>query len=486
MTTPTGNQLPPAATPSAPSPAPATGPATAPAPRPAARPAVALVAALLGFSLTSFDASAVTVSLPSLGEDLGGGIAGAQWVVDAYTLAFAGLMLSSGLLADRFGAARTYGAGLAAFVVTSTLCGFAPSLGWLLAGRVAQGAAAAVILPSSLALVRRAYSRPEARVRALAVWATGGSVAVALAPVLGGALTTAWGWRGIFFATLPLGLAALALLARADRPAEPVVRGRRPDLAGQLTAVLAVTALSVAVIEHGAVRWVAAGLAVLGALGFVRAERRTAEPAVPLALLRGRAVATALLAGSAASTGFFGLVFLYSLFFQQAQGNSALETGLLFLPMTSLIAATNVVSGRLTARYGARRPMLAGQVLATAGSLFLLLATGPGTSSVALAFALVPLALGCALTVPALTTLMMEAVPAARAGVAAGVLNAARQNMAGLATAVFGSLVAGGFASGTRASLAVTAVVFAGAALATYRLPKTDTHGTVPAPAGRS
>ncbi|SCD36427.1 MFS transporter, DHA2 family, methylenomycin A resistance protein, partial [Streptomyces sp. TverLS-915] len=221
-------------------------------------------------------------------------------------------------------------------------------------------------------------------------------------------------------------------------------------------------------------------------LGFVRAERRAAEPAVPLALLRGRAVATALLAGSAASTGFFGLVFLYSLFFQQAQGNSALETGLLFLPMTSLIAATNVVSGRLTARYGARRPMLAGQVLATAGSLFLLLATGPGTSSVALAFALVPLALGCALTVPALTTLMMEAVPAARAGVAAGVLNAARQNMAGLATAVFGSLVAGGFASGTRASLAVTAVVFAGAALATYRLPKADTHGTAPAPAGRS
>ncbi|NEA41716.1 MFS transporter, partial [Streptomyces sp. SID11385] len=164
MSTPTGNQLPPSAPQSA----------SAPAPSRVARPAVALVAALLGFSLTSFDASAVTVSLTSLGKDLGGGITGAQWVVDAYTLAFAGLMLSSGLLADRFGAARTYGAGLAAFVLTSALCGCAPSLGWLLAGRVAQGAAAAVILPSSLALVRRAYDRPEARVRALAVWATGG------------------------------------------------------------------------------------------------------------------------------------------------------------------------------------------------------------------------------------------------------------------------------------------------------------------------
>lgn len=450
------------------------------APRPPA-PALTLAAALLGFSLTSFDASAVTIALPSLGGRLGGGMSGLQWVVDAYTLAFAGLMLSTGALADRIGAARAYGYGLGAFLFASVGCALAPSLGWLIGARIAQGAAAAVVLPASLSLVRRAYSDPARRARAVALWATGGSVAVAFAPVAGGALTTAWGWRGIFFANLPVGLAALALLLRRARalraggaPADTVpggaAAGRAPlDLPGQVTAVLALVGLSFAVIEHGLPRWIALGVAVAALLVFLRVESRTERPVVPLGLLRERTVVIGLIGGCASSVAFFGLVFVYSLFFQQQQGHSALWAGLLFLPMTSLIAATNVVAGRLTARFGPKPPMLAGQSLAVVGAL-LLLTTGPDTPSLLLSFALVPLALGCALSVPALTSAVMDAVPAERAGVAAGVLNSARQNAGGLGTAVFGSLVATGFTAGLRTSLLLSAAAMAVAALATTRL----------------
>ncbi|MEU1099278.1 MFS transporter, partial [Streptomyces sp. NPDC005877] len=180
-------------------------------------PGLTLAAALLGFALITLDASVVNVALPAIGSELGGGMAGLQWVVDAYTLAFAALMLSTGAFADRIGAARAYALGTVVFVLASAACGFAPGLGVLIGARVVQGTAAAVVLPASLALVRQAYADPARRARAVALWAAGGSVAVALGPVAGGALTTAWDWRGIFFINLPLGLAALVLTARAPR-----------------------------------------------------------------------------------------------------------------------------------------------------------------------------------------------------------------------------------------------------------------------------
>ncbi|AKN72624.1 MFS transporter [Streptomyces sp. PBH53] len=420
-------------------------------------PALTLAAAVLGFALITLDASVVTVALPAMGSALGGGMSGLQWVVDAYTLAFAALMLSTGAFADRAGASRAYALGTALFTLASAACGLAPSLPALIGARVVQGVAAAVVLPASLALVRQAYPEPGRRARAVATWAAGGSVAVALGPVAGGALTTLWDWRGIFFVNLPLGAVALALLLRAPRSE------RRPaplDLPGQLTAVVALTALTFAVIEGGTAG-AAALVVAAGAAGlFLRIEARQPHPVVPLGLFRDRAVRVAVTAGAACSVAFYGVVFLFSLFFQQVQGRSALFAGLMFLPMSGLIAVTNVVSGKLAGRYGPRLPMLVGEALALAGLLGLLYVDA-GTSAAVVAVLLVPMALGCALTVPPLTAVMLDAVPAERAGLAAGVLNAARQVAGGLGIAGFGALVNGDFTAGLRTSLLLGAALFA-------------------------
>ncbi|MER5507409.1 MFS transporter [Streptomyces sp. NPDC002766] len=430
-------------------------------------PSLTLTAALLGFALICLDASVVNVALPAIGSSLGGGMAGSQWVVDAYTLPFAALMLSTGAFADRSGASRAFALGTGVFTLASMACGLAPNLPALIGARVVQGMAAAVVLPASLALVRQAFPEPARRARAVATWAAGGSAAVALGPVVGGLLTTAWDWRGIFFVNLPVGALILALLVRAPRSE------RRPaplDLPGQATAVVALTGVTFAVIEGGTAGLAALAVALLAGVAFLRIEARSPHPVVPLGLFRERTVAVAVAAGSAVSVAFYSVVFVFSLFFQQVQGLSALRAGLAFLPMTGLIAVTNVIAGKLAGRYGARVPMLVGQALAVAG-LLALLYVDAGTSSVVTAVLLVPLALGCALTVPPLTAAMMDAVPVERAGLAAGMLNAARQVAGGLGIAVFGSLVGSGFAAGMRVALLISAgaLVLTGAATSRLR-----------------
>lgn len=440
------------------------------------KPTLTLVASLLGFALIMLDASVVNVALPSMGADLGGGMSGLQWVVDSYTIAFAALLLSTGALSDRIGATRAYTLGIALFTLASAACGLAPNLPALIGFRVVQGVAAAVVLPTTLALVRQAYTDPEQRGRAVSLWAAGGTTAAALGPVVGGALTTAWDWRAIFFINLPLGLFALALTFRAPRSQ------RRPaplDLPGQLAAVLALAALAFAVIEKGAVALIALGVAVAGLAAFLRIESRHPHPVVPLSLFRNRTAAVAVAAGSALSLAFYGMIFVFSIFFQQVRDQSALTAGLMFLPMTGLLVVVNLLSGRLANRYGPRLPMLIGQLISV-GGLLLLLFVGSDTSLVLTAVLLVPLALGAGLALPPLTAAMMESVPTERAGVAAGVLNAARQVSGGLGVAAFGALVADGFEDGLRTSLMIAAVLLALTALATTRLARGGTE--VPGP----
>ncbi|MGW8355713.1 MFS transporter [Streptomyces wedmorensis] len=430
-------------------------------------PGPALAAAMLGFALITLDTSVVNVALPAIGADLRAGMSGLQWVVDSYTLAFAALLLSSGALADRVGASRAYGAGAVVFTLASAACGVAPGLPALLAARTVQGAAAAVMLPASLALVREAYGDPGRRARAVSLWAAGGTVAVALGPVAGGALTTAWSWRVIFFINLPLGLVALVLLTRVVRSE------RRPvplDLPGQLTAVAALGGLTFAAIEGGtAGRW-ALGVAAVSFAAFLLIESRRRHPMVPLGLFRNTTVAVAVTAGAANSVAFYGMVFVFSLFFQRVLGLSALGAGLMFLPMTGLLAGVNVLSAKAAARYGAKVPIVVGQAVAVAGLLGLL-TVDADSSLAAQALLLVPLALGAGFSLPPLIASMMEAVPAERAGTAAGLLNAIRQTAGGLAIAVFGSLAAQDLTTALRTGLLVSAGLLALTTLASLRLP---------------
>ncbi|MGW4158957.1 MFS transporter [Streptomyces sp. NPDC004788] len=445
-----------------------TRPAPPRGPRPSPGPGPALAAAMLGFALITLDSSVVNVALPAIGADLRAGMSGLQWVVDSYTLAFAALLLSSGALADRIGASRAYAVGVVVFTLASAACGLAPGLPTLLAARTVQGVAAAVMLPASLALVREAYGDPARRARAVSLWAAGGTVAVALGPVAGGALTTAWSWRAIFFINLPLGLLALALLTRVARSA------RRPaplDLPGQLTAVVALAALTFAAIERGTQAWWALGVATVFFAAFLLVEARRKHPMVPLGLFRDTTVVVAVTAGAANTIAFYGMVFVFSLFFQQVLGLSALGAGLMFLPMTGLLAGVNVLSAKVAARYGARLPIVVGQVVSVAGLLGLLVVDAD-TPRVAQALLLVPLALGCGFALPPLIASMLEAVPAERAGTAAGLLNAIRQTAGALAVAVFGSFAAAGVAGALRTSLLISAGLLTLTALASLKLPR--------------
>ncbi|WP_405658641.1 MFS transporter [Streptomyces sp. NBC_01166] len=437
---------------------------------------VVLGAAMLGFFLISLDALIVTVALPDMGRSLGGGMSGLQWVVDGYTLMFAALMLSAGSLSDRIGARRAFGGGLLLFALTSAACGFAPGLGVLVAARLVQGAAAAVMMPASLALVRQGFPDQAERARAIAVWTVGGAVAVAAGPVVGGALTASAGWRWIFFVNLPAGLLALALLTRV------LVSPRLParlDGVGQVTAVLALGGLTYGVIEGGAEGFghplVVASLlvAVAAAAAFLLAQARGAHPMLPLPLFRTRVVAVSLVVGFMLNAAYYGGVFVFSLYLQQERGQSALQAGVLFIPMTALVAVVNLASARLAARFGPRVPMVAGQLVGTVG-LLTLLTVGGHTGMWVVAALMVPVGLGGALAVPALTAMLLDVVPADRAGTAGAVLNTARQVGGAIAVAVYGALLTGAhtFLAGMRWSVLLAAAGLAATAAATLTLPR--------------
>ena len=416
--------------------------------------------------MITFDAVVVNVALPSIRGEFGGEITGLQWVVDGYTLMFAALLLSAGVAGDRFGPRRVFLAGLALFTLASAGCAMAPGITALVGIRLVQGAAAALLVPTSLALLQASYPDRARRARAVGLWGGIGGLAAASGPVLGGALTTLASWRLVFAVNIPVGLFALWLTRR--RVTAPAgARDRRGDPAGQLTAVVALTALTGGLIEadpHGWASWPVAGgllVATLAAAGFLATAHRARSPMLPLALLRRPTLRPGSLVGLLINLGFYGRLFAYSLYLQQVREYSPLIAGLALLPEACAVPVAAVLSGRLTSRSGPRRTMAAGLSLGSAG-LFALLVSGPGTPYWVLTAPMLAAGAGMALTMPAATTAVLDAAPAGRGGAAAGLLNTARQVGSALGVAVAGSLLASraGFLPGLHLALAVSGAAF--------------------------
>src|SRR4029077_18895220 len=252
-----------------------------------------LVAMSLGYGVVQLDVTIVNTALAAIGTSLGGGVAELQWVVSAYTIAFAAFILTAGALGDRIGAKRIFMAGFALFTAASLACALAPNAALLIAARCAQGLAAAILVPDSLALLSHAYPDDKARGRAVAIWAAGASLALTAGPLVGGGLIVLVGWRSIFLVNLPIGLAGLWL---AWRYADETTRSpqREIDLPGQLAAIAALGCLAGAIIEGGSLGWshgfVIAGFiaATVLAILFVLRERRASQPMLPLSLFRHR------------------------------------------------------------------------------------------------------------------------------------------------------------------------------------------------------
>ncbi len=425
-----------------------------------------------GYFMVILDAVIVNVALPAMGRDLHGGISSLQWVVDGYTVAFAGLLLSAGALGDRLGPKRVFSAGLAVFTLASGACAAAPSVPILILARVIQGTGAAMLVPSSLSLIRAAYQHASERARAVGIWGATAGVGAASGPVLGGLLVAALGWRAVFVVNLPVGIAALAAAGRALPKATDEPLGIGFDPLGQIAGFAGLTLLASGLIEGGASGWVATttlvlvALAIVGLIAFVGVERRTKEPMLPLGLFRSREFSVAAFVGLAINLGFYGQLFALTLYFQHVRGYSALDTGLALLPEGAFVAISSALSGRVTARIGPRKPMLIGLGCGALGLAGLMVA-GTHTAYAVLVVPLIAAGFGMAFTMPAATVAIIEAAPAERAGIAAGVLNAARQTGSAIGVALLGALLAGhAVVSGLHAAMAVAAGSFFFAAVA--------------------
>jgi DHA2 family methylenomycin A resistance protein-like MFS transporter len=426
------------------------------------RPQTALIASTTAFTLVIIGTTVVNVALPAIRTDLGGGVSGLQWVINAYTLMFASLLLSMGALCDLRGARRVMLAGVAVFLAGATVAATAPSLGILIAGQVVLGTGAAALMPASLALISHAYPDDRHRAHAIGIFASASAVAIGLGPVLGGLLIDAIGWRAIFVMDVPLA-AFVALL---------VVRGveetpRRPaagiDLPGQITAIIALGAFTFAIIASGDAGWAAAStlvalvVAIAAGTLFVAIERRGAHPMLPLSLFGSRTLSVGAASGLLVNFAVYGQFFVLSLYLQELRGLSPLETGTLFLVQPLTAALTAVPAGRITARSGPRIPVAVGGLLAAAGTL-LLLTVQEHSSYAVIVLALAFLGAGGGMSIPALTAAVVSSAPRAQVGVAAATFTASRQVGGILGVAVLGAMVSqASFLHGLHLAVAVTA-----------------------------
>jgi MFS transporter, DHA2 family, methylenomycin A resistance protein len=428
-----------------------------------------LAAMSLGYGVVQLDVTIVNTALNSIGTSLGGGVSELQWVVSTYTIAFAALILTAGVLGDRMGAKKIFMAGFSIFTAASLACALAPTSAVLIAARAAQGVGAAILVPNSLALLNHAYPNDKERGRAVGFWAAGASLALTAGPLVGGALIELAGWRSIFLVNLPIGLAGLWLTWRY---ATDTTRAQHElDLPGQAAAIGMLGVLAAAIIEGGRVGWtdplVLAGFGsfVVLATLFVLQEHRAAAPMLPLSLFRRRMFALTSLVGLLVNIAFYGLIFVFSLYFQEINGWSSFATGLAFVPMMGAVLPVNLLAPRLAERFGAPAVIAAGALIAAAGCLALL-GIDRGTGYWAVFVQLLAMGGGLGLLVPPLTSTLLGSVEKARSGLAAGVLNSTRQTGSVLGVALFGALIGqtDAFLSGARAALIISAALLIGAA----------------------
>lgn len=462
---------------------------------------IALVAVALATFMTYLDNNVVNVALPSIQRDLHLTISGLEWIVSAYILVFAGLLLVGGRLADVFGLRRAFFLGLAVFTLASLGAGLAGSQEMLIAARAAQGVGAAVLTPASLALLPAMFPDPRERGMAIGIWGAVGALALAVGPFTGGYLSehAEWGW--IFLINVPIGAVTAALALRSIRPRAAAARTRRRglDLPGLLTSSLALVALTYALIEGESRGWTSAvilgsfAISAVAALAFLGVERRSADPMIDLSLLRERVFTGGLLATGLWAFGVFGIYFFTALYLQNALGYTPVEAGEAFIPMALLMAAVAVLSPRLARRFGAAATVAAGLVL-MAAAIAGIAGLGQDDGYLGMLPYFLLYGAGAGLLIP-LTEVVLGVLPADRAGVASGMLNVSREVFGLLGITVLGAILNARQSSSARAGAApveafldayrftliiAAAIVLVGAPLSFYALRKVR-----PAPAAR-
>jgi EmrB/QacA subfamily drug resistance transporter len=449
-----------------------------------------LGAVCLGQFMLQLDTTIVNVALPSIARGLHASTTGLQWVVDAYILALASLLLTGGRIGDRSGHKRVYLAGLGLFALGSGLCALAVSTEELVCFRVLQGIGAAIELPATLALITGTFPPGRERARAVGLWAGAGGLSLVLGPVLGGLLLRVFAWPAVFLVNLPVALLAALLVLAAVRETRERSAGRM-DLPGQVLAAAGLALLAAAAIQGGRhgfsssqpVALLLGGVVAVAAFVFV--ERLRPEPMLPLGYFRDRAYAVANVAGLIMGFVMFSILFVFALYFQQVVGDSPLRCGLSFIPLCGAFAITGPLIGRSIHRTGHWVPMASGLALIALGALALSsLGAHSGYGAIWPAFLIV--GIGYGITSTPMAAAVLGAVPPGRAGMASSTVNTARQIGGVFGIAILGSLLptASGagdyrerFIAGLHTGLTVSAIcALIGAALAASRIGR-DTKG---------
>ncbi|MDE1668622.1 MFS transporter [Nocardia gipuzkoensis] len=390
-----------------------------------------LLATILGSSVASLDATVVNIALPRIGESLETDVAGLQWTLNGYTLTLASFILLGGSLGDKLGRRRVFVSGTIAFAIASVLCGAATSIEMLVAARILQGVAGAMLMPGSLALISSSIDQRD-QGAAIGLWSGFGGVAGALGPFLGGWLIDLAGWRSIFFLNVPLAVVVVLVALRHVPESRDPNAATRLDVPGALVVALALGALTLGLIDTMPLL-IVAGVALLGA--FVLIELRSDHPLVPPALFGSRVFTAANLVTFAVYAALGGVFFLLVLELQLVAGYSPLMSGVATVPITLIMLLLSAPAGRWAQAHGPRIPMTAGPLLAAAG-LVLLLRIGPETTYLTDVLpGVLVFGLGLAVLVAPLTGAVLGAVPASEAGIASGVNNAVARTAQLLAVA---------------------------------------------------
>jgi EmrB/QacA subfamily drug resistance transporter len=395
------------------------------------------------------DSTVVNLALKTIQDKLAASLSELQWIVDAYVLFIASLLLTGGTLGDMFGRRKAFMGGLGLFALGSMACALSPSIDWLIAARCLQGIGAAVMMPSTLSILTNTFPDPKERAQAIGMWAGVSGLALAVGPLIGGVMVQHLGWQSIFWINVPVG--ALALVCAALFVPESSARdGRSLDTPGQLLAITGLASLTYALIEANSYGWTSPrilacfAVATVALTGFFAVETRSRTPMLDLSFFRNSTFAGANLTGLIVSFAFFGIVFFLSLFFQRVQGYSPTEAGLLALPMTITVMITAVASGRIVGRIGSRLPMTIGMVITGLG-LLSLTTVQYDTPYSHIWFLLIPIGLGNGLVMSPMTTAAMSTVPGRRAGMASATLNTVRQVGSVFGIAVLGNIVTRSF-----------------------------------------
>ncbi|HEX2280185.1 MAG TPA: MFS transporter [Thermomicrobiales bacterium] len=405
-----------------------------------------LIATVLASSMVFIDSSAVNVALPTLQRELGASAAQAQWVVESYALFLAALLLVGGVLGDRFGRKRIFVLGTVLFSATSVWCGLSPNIEMLIVARAAQGVAAALLTPASLAIISAAFSDETERGRAIGTWSGFTAITAAFGPVLGGWLVENASWRWVFFINLPLAIVVVAVALRGVPESRDQGSGRL-DIIGAVLATIGLGALVFGLIEAPVRGWgnpvVLASLltGVIGLVAFIGAEAKVSSPMMPLELFRsptfgGANLLTLLLYGA-----FGGALFWLPFNLIQVQEYSPTEAGAALLPAILILFALSRRTGALIGRYGARLPLTVGPCIVALAFLLFALPGTEGSYWTTFFPAAIVLGIGMAITVPPLTTAVMSSIPRHQAGTASGINNAVARTAGLIAIAVFGVIV---------------------------------------------